>query len=569
MKFKNLSIKWQIIIIIALMSLPFVLLSLHNLGKDRKKQSESAKNLAISIARNIGMQQKKSEANTRQVLSLISKLPELKSPVLDNEKLNLLYKTVLSENPQFVVILSALPNGDVNASAIPFNPFSVADRKYFKDVMRTRSFSVGEFARSRLTNRPVLHYAIPVLDAADSIKLVLIASFDLAQYHNLLSVSSLPKGSDFAFYDYNGRILYHSKIQQKLLGKRDPQKIRNAILATTDEGWYIARDESNIERIYGFIRVNIDKNSPYMYIVVSAPLAEVLKDSNLKFFKNFALTIFAIAFSVIIFIFYKKFVLKKIDKLVFVANKFRDGDFTVRTDIDYEEGEIGALAKSLDHMAEAVHTRQIEKDTINKNLKRVSERLEIAVSSAKVGIWEWDLLTGKIFWNEQMFDLYNLESINFKGTLTDWMKHLHPDDAVRFDEELHHSIKNKRNHKTSFRILNKQKGYKNIRCYFTLLYDNNGKASHITGVNLDITERIFLENELSHTKESMTSKIEMLKSDLNTSLTMLNDKLHILVKKLGKENITPDQENSEYFTKQITDWIEDISEEINQIIRKI
>ena len=515
------------------------------------------------------MQQKNAEAYTRQMLSLIAKLPELQAPFPDNNTLNSLYKTVLSENPQFAVILSALPNGDVNASSIPFKPFSVKDRKYFKDVMRTRSFSAGEFAKSRLTNRPVFHYALPVLDSRDSVKLILIASFELAQYLNILSVSSLPKGSDIAFYDYSGRILYHSTAQQKLIGKRDSPKIQQAILSTSDEGSFIAEDEPGIKRLYGFVRINIEKESPYMYIVISSPMAEALKDTNQEFYKNIGLTAFAILFSIFIFTFYKKYIFRNIEKLVLTAKKYEDGDLSARTGIDYEEGETGALAMAMDNMAEILQHKEVEKDNIARNLKTLTERLEITVSSVKIGVWEWNLTNQKVYWNDQMYALYNVDIKNFKETLDDWIKHLHPDDAAKFEEELHHSIKHKNNYKTTFRIKNPQRGYKNIRCYFNVVCDINGKAQHVTGINMDITKSVYLENELSHTKEMLETKVASLKSDIKTSLSIFSSKFDLLIDHLEKADKNLSPEEFSHIKHQIILWRNDISEELQQISERL
>ncbi|HEX3007627.1 MAG TPA: cache domain-containing protein, partial [Bacteroidales bacterium] len=280
MKFRNISIKWQFIVIITLVALPYLLLSFYNLREEKKKETDQAQKLAISTARNIGFQQKNSEASTRQMLLLLAKLPELQDPKLDSEKLSLLLKSVTSNNPQFAVVLAALPNGDVFAAATPFTPFSVSDRKYYKDVLRTHSFAVGEFAKSRLTNRFVLHYALPVLDDKQNIKLILIASFDLTQYQNLLSVSSLPKGSDFAFYDYSGRTLYHSLGPQKFIGKRGVAEIQNIKSSESDEGSYFGVDDNGVKRLYGYVRMNIEKESPYMYIVISTPISQAFKEAN-------------------------------------------------------------------------------------------------------------------------------------------------------------------------------------------------------------------------------------------------------------------------------------------------
>lgn len=531
MKFYNISLKWQFIIIMAFVAMPFIVLIIYQIREEKNQETKEAKEAAISIARNIGIQQKNAEAYTRQMLSLISKLPELQDEKPDSSQLSQIFRNVMSENPQFAVVLSALPNGNAHAAAIPFKPFSVADRKYYKDVIRTRSFAIGEFAKSRLTNKAVLHYALPVLNSRGEIKLLLIASFDLIQYQNLLSVSTLPQGSDFAFYDYSGRMLYHSRSQQKYLGKRGSPEIQGAINAKNDEGSYFSENDNGEKRLIAYVRINIEKDSPYMYIVITTPQSQVIKAPELIFSKDIALLFLAILISLIISLYYRKLIFKNIDKLVSFANKLKEGDLSLKSNIDYSPKEIGSIAQSLDSLAESLAHKEAERDVAIKNLKTITERLEVAVNSARIGIWEWDLHTHKLFWDSQMLDLYNANPDDFKFTISHWMKMLHPEDAHRFEEELHHSIRHKKNHKTTFRIRHGHKGYKNVRCYFNVISGANGKALRLTGVNWDITERVLLEHELTRSKEKSEELATNLKLQVETLLVSLKEKISVIQKR--------------------------------------
>ncbi|NJK94499.1 MAG: HAMP domain-containing protein [Bacteroidales bacterium] len=347
--------------------MPFILLSAYNLGNEKKKEIQQAQTLAISLARNIGIQQKFTEAYTRQILSLIGKLSELQADKPDSIVLNNLLKNVLSENPQFAIVLAVLPNGNAFAAPVPFKPFSVADRKYFQDVKRTRSFSVGEFARSRLTNKPVLHYALPVFDKNNEIKLILIASFDLTQYQNLLAVSALSSESDFSFYDYSGRILYHSRTHQRFIGKRGSPEIQNAIKAVKHEGAYFSEGDDGRKRLFGYVRINIEKESPYMYVVVSTPISKALKDANMNFYINLLLISLAIIISIFISTYYRNHIFKNFETLVKVAHRLKSGDLSARTKIEYSPGETGSLAQALDKMAESLQKREIERDIAIKS----------------------------------------------------------------------------------------------------------------------------------------------------------------------------------------------------------
>lgn len=562
MKFQNLSIKWQFVLTITLVALPFIILSVYNLKSEKVKEIEQARNVAINTARNIGVQQKSTENATRQLLSLLSKLPEVQKEKIDSAILNNLFQRVLAENSQFAIFLAALPNGNIFASALPFKPFSITDRKYYKDIQRTHRFTVGEFAISRITNKQVIHYAFPVLDNRDSLKLILIASYDLSQYQNILSVSNLSSESDFAFYDYAGRVLYHSISHLKYSGKRGDPEIQKAIQMGSSEGYYLSDGEDGGDRLCSFIRINNESQNPYMYIVVSTPINKAFEVARRNFYVNICLIFLAIIISVVISVYYKNFLFHNFDKLVFAANKLKSGELNVRTGIDYSAGETGSLAQALDNMAVSLQKREVERDVALNDLKKLSERFEIAASAARVGIWEWDLISQKVFWDKLMFALYQINEADFKGTITDWLKNLHPDDSVRFEEELHHSIRQKKSHRTSFRIFDKNHGIKNLRCYFNTITDKNGKPIRVVGVNWDITERIMLETELTKAKESAESKIAHVRESLEQTSGFIKQRI-------TKASINPEVAENEPEVHvsliEISEALDDLLKGLNQL----
>jgi PAS domain-containing protein len=55
--------------------------------------------------------------------------------------------------------------------------------------------------------------------------------------------------------------------------------------------------------------------------------------------------------------------------------------------------------------------------SVMSNPRRDSEldRLNLALSSAEMGTWDWDLPTGVIWWDERMHALFGLAPGAFKG----------------------------------------------------------------------------------------------------------------------------------------------------------
>lgn len=74
-------------------------------------------------------------------------------------------------------------------------PIGVKTRKYFQDAIRTKDFSVGEYAICPAVKRPVLHFAYPIVDAENRFKGVVAVSLDLGRYARMFPMDKLPQDS--------------------------------------------------------------------------------------------------------------------------------------------------------------------------------------------------------------------------------------------------------------------------------------------------------------------------------------------------------------------------------------
>ncbi|MEM9005256.1 MAG: PAS domain S-box protein [Cyanobacteria bacterium P01_F01_bin.86] len=126
-----------------------------------------------------------------------------------------------------------------------------------------------------------------------------------------------------------------------------------------------------------------------------------------------------------------------------------------------------------------------------QKLKDLSERLELAIESAQIGIWEWDFQTDCLSWDERMFEIYGLHSEDFGGTYQDWENCIHPEDLAQAKtQERDHNING--SHKRSnqeFRIIRPDGTIRYILATASIQLDAQGQPICSVGTNLDITER--------------------------------------------------------------------------------
>lgn len=75
-------------------------------------------------------------------------------------------------------------------------------------------------------------------------------------------------------------------------------------------------------------------------------------------------------------------------------------------------------------------------------LEKSQEKLQIALDNANIGIWEWDLITGEVRWDEKMESMFGLEPETFGGTRECFESLVHEEDLQHLGAALDKALKN-------------------------------------------------------------------------------------------------------------------------------
>ena len=139
-----------------------------------------------------------------------------------------------------------------------------------------------------------------------------------------------------------------------------------------------------------------------------------------------------------------------------------------------------------------INERKLAEDA----LKQASARLLLATRAGGVGVWDYDLVSNMVLWDEQMLRLYGIEKENFIGAYQTWLLGLHPDDMVRGNDEIEMAIRGEKEFDTQFRVVWPDGSVHNIRALALVDRDETGRPLHMIGTNWDITEQKELEEKL-------------------------------------------------------------------------
>lgn len=118
-------------------------------------------------------------------------------------------------------------------------------------------------------------------------------------------------------------------------------------------------------------------------------------------------------------------------------------------------------------------------------LQELSYRLKIALDASQIGIWELDISSGKLLWDDRMKELYGLRG-DVREVYEDWRDALHPDDLQRAEEEFSDALLHGANYISQFRIRLPGNQTRHIRAVGSI-YTGAGGREKIVGVNWDVT----------------------------------------------------------------------------------
>jgi PAS domain S-box-containing protein len=159
-------------------------------------------------------------------------------------------------------------------------------------------------------------------------------------------------------------------------------------------------------------------------------------------------------------------------------------------------------------------------------LREVTDRLSLATRASGVGIWEFDIINGRLVWDDQMYSLYGITGDQFGGAYEAWQAGVHPEDRQRSDKEIQLALRGEREFDTEFRVLWPDGTIRSIRGIGTVQRDASGRPLRMIGTNWDVTAQKQLEEDLKSSielaKQANTSKSQFLANMSHEIRTPMN-----------------------------------------------
>ena len=135
---------------------------------------------------------------------------------------------------------------------------------------------------------------------------------------------------------------------------------------------------------------------------------------------------------------------------------------------------------------------------IQEKLQASRQRYLLAAEGANDGLWDWDLVTDRVFYSPRWTEMLGLPagSCNMPA---DWLGRIHEADAERVRAELDAHLNGFSNHfRVEFRIAHADGSERWMLARGMAVRDAGGRAIRIAGSQTDITDRKLAEEKLLH-----------------------------------------------------------------------
>jgi PAS domain S-box-containing protein len=209
--------------------------------------------------------------------------------------------------------------------------------------------------------------------------------------------------------------------------------------------------------------------------------------------------------------------------------------------------------------------------------KRAEEKLlrnEIYLSEGQrlthTASWAWNVLTGEVYWSDELFRIHGLDPHEEKPSYPDVLRYIHPDDRPRVQKIFEDAVCYQREYEVAYRIVWSDGTIRNVNNLAHPVFNENGTVLEYVGTTIDTTERLQTEEHLRKAYERVDMLLESISDnffglDKEGRFTYFNKHAAEQMRTLGKDpdrligkvawEAFPDMPNKDNFLRVLSERV--------------
>ncbi|MEG3088305.1 PAS domain S-box protein [Sphingomonas sp. PB4P5] len=141
-------------------------------------------------------------------------------------------------------------------------------------------------------------------------------------------------------------------------------------------------------------------------------------------------------------------------------------------------------------------------------LRETEQRYRLAAKATNDAIWDWNLATNRVDWNEAIMVLFGYAEHQVEPTGDWWIGNIHPDDRDRIDTDIHAVIDGAGGQWTAeYRFRRADGTFADVFDRGHVFRDEDGRPVRMIGAMLDLTDRKRAEKDLWELNETLETRV--------------------------------------------------------------
>ena len=372
------SIRKKLTVLVLLATLPVFLVILGTAFQNRHDAVIRAEKETALYLSGLAEIQRRITNSTQTLLHTIASIPDITD--MDESRSQVVLASLLETNPIYTNAILVDINGGVVAAGKSHDAakkLNFKDRKQFKDAILSKGFASGEVVVGKTTLKPIFPFGMAVLNKQGEPIGVLLIGISLSYYGELFERGNYPLDSFFGVCDHKGlRLFRYPDNDFSTVGQPIQKKVFSTAVEQGRNGLLSAITSDGKRRFVAYepLRLEGDNTAPYMYMFMGVEVSQLQEQGSSVLYRLLIAGLLSLALALgIAWLIGGRSVVRLIERLSLMTQRFSQGEMPVASHIDYSDGEIGELARSFDNMVQLIHQREQEKDSLMSQLAQAQK----------------------------------------------------------------------------------------------------------------------------------------------------------------------------------------------------
>ncbi|SFF03655.1 Serine phosphatase RsbU, regulator of sigma subunit [Blastococcus tunisiensis] len=166
----------------------------------------------------------------------------------------------------------------------------------------------------------------------------------------------------------------------------------------------------------------------------------------------------------------------------------------------WTDSETGLLRQLADSVA-----TELELSALGREFEAHRLRFELAIDAAEIGSFDWDLVTGRLVWDDRLVEIFGYDRVTFDESIDAVVSRCHPDDRELLKDSLQAAIDSCGEYDAEIRIVLPSGETRWVQGRGRALADDRGVAVRLIGAGFDTTAQRHSDSRVARILEVMKS----------------------------------------------------------------